>query len=100
MAGVEMRYACFRQMQEQGHEEATGQCKITPGYNLPAKYVLHTVGPIVQGELTEKEMKELKSCYRACLTKATEAKCKAFCFLLYFHRRIYVSKGQGGRDCG
>ena len=47
------------------HEEATGQCKITPGYNLPAKYVLHTVGPIVQGELTEKEMKELKSCYRA-----------------------------------
>ena len=72
MAGVEMRYACFRQMQEQGHEEATGQCKITPGYNLPAKYVLHTVGPIVQGELTEKERKELKSCYRACLMKATE----------------------------
>ena len=51
MAGVEMRYACFRQIEEQGHEEATGQCKITPGYNLPAKYVFHTVGPIVQGEL-------------------------------------------------
>lgn len=62
------------------HEEATGQCKITSGYNLPAKYVLHTVGPIVQGELTEKEMKELKSCYRACLTKATEAKCKSLAF--------------------
>ena len=80
MAGVQMRYACFRQMQEQGHEEATGKCKITPGYNLPAKYVLHTVGPIVQGELTEKERKELRSCYRACLTKATEAKCKSIDF--------------------
>lgn len=80
MAGVEMRYACFRQMQEQGHEEAIGQCKITPGYNLPAKYVLHTVGPMVQGKLTEKEIKELKSCYRACLTKATESKCKSVAF--------------------
>ena len=80
MAGVEMRYTCFRQMQEQGHEEATGQCKITPGYNLPAKYVLHTVGPIVQGDLTEKEVEDLKSCYRACLMKATEAKCKSIAF--------------------
>ena len=80
MAGVQMRYACFRQMQEQGYEEANGQCKITPGYNLPAKYVLHTVGPIVQGELTEKEVEDLKSCYRACLTKATEAKCKSIAF--------------------
>ena len=80
MAGVQMCYACFRQMQEQGHEEATGQCKITPGYNLPAKYVLHTVGPIVQGELTEREVEDLKSCYRACLVKATEAKCKSIDF--------------------
>ena len=80
MAGVQMRYACFQQMQEQGYEEANGQCKITPGYNLPAKYVLHTVGPIVQGELTEKEVEDLKSCYRACLTKATEAKCKSIAF--------------------
>ena len=51
-AGIQLRNACADIMDKQGYEEPTGQAKITPGYNLPCKYVLHTVGPIVQGQLT------------------------------------------------
>jgi hypothetical protein len=57
-AGIQLRNACADIMEKQGYEEPTGQAKITPGYNLPCKYVLHTVGPIVQGQLT-KEHEEL-----------------------------------------
>ena len=48
-AGVELRSACAKLMAAQGHEEETGSAKITPAFNLPCKYVLHTVGPIVHG---------------------------------------------------
>lgn len=50
-AGIQMRLECERQMVAQGHEEHTGRAKVTPGYNLPAAYVLHTVGPIVGGAM-------------------------------------------------
>ena len=50
-AGIQLRNACADLMTKQGHEEPTGQAKITPGFNLPCKYVLHTVGPIVSGSL-------------------------------------------------
>ena len=81
MAGVELREKCLEIMRAQGHEEPAGQAKITPGYNLPAKYVLHTVGPIVSGPLTETHRRLLASCYRACLDLAAEYKCRtvAFC---------------------
>lgn len=69
-AGVELRNECDRIMREQGAEEPTGQAKITKGYNLPCKYVLHTVGPIVYGKLTEKHEKLLYSCYGNCLALA------------------------------
>lgn len=70
MAGVELREKCYQIMSKQGHEEETGKAKITPGYNLPAKYVIHTVGPIVMGRLTEKHKELLASCYRSCLELA------------------------------
>ena len=54
-------------MGEQGHAEPTGQAKITKAYNLPCRYVLHTVGPIVQGKLTEKHCALLRSCYLSWL---------------------------------
>ena len=81
MAGVELREKCLEIMRAQGHEEPAGQAKITPGYNLPAKYVLHTVGPIVSGPLTMAHRSLLSSCYRACLSLATEYGCRtvAFC---------------------
>ncbi|MDE6442759.1 MAG: protein-ADP-ribose hydrolase [Clostridia bacterium] len=69
-AGVQLRQECAEIMKTQGEEEATGRAKITLGYNLPCKYVLHTVGPIVYGKLTEKHEKLLADCYRSCLTLA------------------------------
>lgn len=71
-AGIQLRCKCAEIMKAQAHEEETGKAKITPAYNLPCKYVIHTVGPIVYGELTEKEENLLKSCYRSCLELAEE----------------------------
>ncbi|MBP2663046.1 MAG: protein-ADP-ribose hydrolase [Firmicutes bacterium] len=71
-AGVQLREECHRLMKEQGFEEPTGCAKITKGYNLPSKYVLHTVGPIINGVLTQKSCDELANCYRACLSLASE----------------------------
>lgn len=81
MAGVELRENCCQLMQEQGKEEAVGQAQITPGYNLPARYVLHTVGPFVQGFLTNKEKQQLASCYTSCLALADAYQLRnlAFC---------------------
>ncbi len=59
-------------MEKQGHPEPTGQAKITPAYNLPCDYVIHTVGPIVQGHLTKKHEQLLASCYKSCLDIAEE----------------------------
>jgi len=71
-AGVQLRYRCAEMMEAQGHEEPTGQGKITPAYNLPCRYVLHTVGPIVNGPLTKEHERLLTSCYTACLDLAQE----------------------------
>ncbi len=79
-AGVQLRLACHEIMRTQGHEEPTGTAKITPGFNLPAKYVLHTVGPIVSGRLTEKHCEQLASCYESCLKLAAENSLKSVAF--------------------
>ena len=71
-AGVQLRLACFELMKAQGHEEEIGKAKITPAYNLPCNYVLHTVGPIVYGKRTEKDDENLASCYRSCLELAEQ----------------------------
>ena len=71
-AGVQLRLACAGQMRRQGHEEPTGQAKITPAFNLPCRYVLHTVGPIVRGAPTPRDRALLAACYRSCLDRAAE----------------------------
>ena len=71
-AGMQLRLECDRIMKAQGHLEPTGQAKITPSYNLPARYILHTVGPIVDGPLTPQHEAELTSCYESCLALAAE----------------------------
>ncbi len=70
MAGVQLRLACYDLMRRQGYEEPTGQAKITPGFNLPAGSVLHTVGPIIEGEVTALDRRLLASCYESCLRLA------------------------------
>ena len=67
-------------MRAQGHEEPTGLAKITEGYNLPAKHVLHTIGPIISGPLTEEDRELLASCYRSCLALAEEKGLKSIAF--------------------
>lgn len=69
-AGVQLRQECAEIMKAQGYEEPTGKAKITNAYNLPCKYILHTVGPIVYGTLTERHENQLADCYRSCLTLA------------------------------
>ncbi|MBQ9228953.1 MAG: protein-ADP-ribose hydrolase [Eubacterium sp.] len=71
-AGVRLRLQCATVMKTQGTPEPTGSAKLTPAYNLPAKYVLHTVGPIVSGTLTQRDCDLLASCYRSCLSLAAE----------------------------
>lgn len=71
-AGVELREYCAELMRRQGHEEPTGAAKITPAYNLPCRYVLHTVGPIISGRVTKQDEELLASCYRSCLELAAE----------------------------
>ena len=80
-AGVELRLACAELMEQQGHPEPTGQAKITPAFNLPSRYVLHTVGPIISGRVTKADKELLASCYRSCLELAEkyEVKSIAFC---------------------
>lgn len=80
-AGVQLRLKMNEIMIKQGHEEETGKAKITSGYNLPAKYILHTVGPIVQWTVTAIDEKLLSSCYLECLKLAAEqgVESVAFC---------------------
>ena len=69
-AGIQLKNECDRIMQEQSYEEPTGSAKITPAYNLPCDYVLHTVGPIVESQLTDEHCRLLTSCYKSCLETA------------------------------
>lgn len=71
-AGVQLRLACAALMRQQGREEETGRAKITPAFNLPCRKIIHTVGPIIQGQPDEKDTKLLASCYRSCLELAEQ----------------------------
>ena len=79
-AGVQLRSDCAALMARQGHPEPTGQAKITPAYNLPCRYVVHTVGPIVEGRLTRRHCDLLAASYRACLAAAAEKGCQSIAF--------------------
>ncbi len=79
-AGVQLRLECANIMRRQGHEEETGHAKITKGYNLPCRYVLHTVGPIIYGAVTPRDRALLASCYRSCLDLAARHGCRSVAF--------------------
>lgn len=71
-AGLQLRDECNQLMTAQGYPEPAGRAKLTRAYNLPAKYILHTVGPIVRGRVTCQDREELAACYRSCLELAAD----------------------------
>ena len=85
-AGIRLRLKCNEYMEHQeeifgrSYKEPTGRAMITPGYNLPCKYILHTVGPIVQGHLTKEDEYLLSSCYTSCLNMAKQHGLKSLAF--------------------
>ena len=79
-AGIQLRLACNEIMQKQGHEEGTGLCKITPSFNLPSRFVLHTVGPIIYTRVGEREKLLLASCYKNCLETASQNQLESVAF--------------------
>lgn len=80
LSGIQLRLTCDDIIKRQGYDEPVGSAKITPAFNLPAKFVIHTVGPIVCGQLTDKNIKQLESCYRSCLEIAEENGLKSIAF--------------------
>lgn len=79
-AGVQLRLECAEIMGKQGHEEPTGTAKMTGAYNLPCDSILHTVGPIVSGEVTPQDEKLLEDCYGSCLELAQKKGIKSVAF--------------------
>ncbi len=79
-AGVQLRAECDRIVRQRGHAEPTGDATITPAFNLPADYVIHTVGPIVEDKPDARQALQLESCYRSCLDEAARAECASVAF--------------------
>ena len=71
-AGVQVRLDCSKIMGAQGEAEPSGCAKITRAYNLPSKYILHTVGPMVGVQVTDEDRRVLRNCYISCLNLARE----------------------------
>lgn len=79
-SGLQLRRECHELMQRQGREEPAGHAKITSAYNLPSRFVLHTVGPIIHGAVTENDKELLASCYSSCLELAEKRKLRSVVF--------------------
>lgn len=79
-AGMQLRLICDNLMEQQGYPEPAGGAKITPAFNLPSRYVLHTVGPVISGKVKKHERELLASCYRSCLELAAENKLESVAF--------------------
>ena len=79
-SGIALRLYCADMMVKQGYEEPTGQAKITPAFNLPGRYILHTAGPIITGVVKDRDRALLASCYESCLKLADENDIKSIAF--------------------
>lgn len=79
-AGMQLRLICENLMEQQGYPEPAGGAKITPAFNLPSRYVLHTVGPVISGKVKKHERELLASCYRSCLELAAKNKLESVAF--------------------
>lgn len=79
-AGMQVRRDCAKIMAQQGQDEEVGDVKVTRAYNLPSKYIFHTVGPVVGRELEESQIAQLRSSYISCLNLAEEMKLRSIAF--------------------
>ena len=84
-AGLGLREACRRSMDEKrredpDYEEPVGRAVLTPGFCLPCKYVIHTVGPVVGMRLTEELRQDLRNCYYSCMAAAAERGIRSIAF--------------------
>ena len=79
-AGVELRLECAGIMGRQGYAEPVGKAKITKAYNLPCRYVIHTVGPMIDDHVTKRDEELLASCYRSCLELAEQNDIRSIAF--------------------
>lgn len=79
-AGIQLRMECAHIMAEQKEEESAGRAKITKAYNLPCRYVLHTVGPVIYGTVTKTDRALLADCYHSCLELAADCSLQSVAF--------------------
>lgn len=85
-AGMQLREECSRIMDRRRikygrqYEEPTGTATLTGGYNLPCRYIIHTVGPIVYGGLTDALCQDLQNCYENVLKCCVENKIRSVAF--------------------
>lgn len=96
-SGIQLRLDCAEMMGRQGHEEETGKAKITKAYNLPCKYILHTVGPMITGRLTERDCDLLAGCYRSCLGLAAENQLESVAFCCISTGEFHFPNDQAAR---
>lgn len=97
-SGVQMRLECNEYMQSANYDLGlpTGEVFITKGYNLPVKYVVHTVGPVISFNVSEENKKSLKDCYINSLKLAVQKELKTIAFpcistgIFRFPRRLAV----------
>ena len=79
-AGLQVRRDLIKVMKEQGNDEQNGKCKVTSGYNLPSKYIFHTVAPKCFYGVSKQAAEDLKNCYLSCLQKADEMNLQSIVF--------------------
>lgn len=96
-AGMQLRLACADIMRDQAHDEPVGTAKITPAFNLPSRFVVHTVGPQTNGVPTLAQEHELAKCYEACLDAAAEAGCESIAFCCISTGEFLFPRAQAAR---
>lgn len=102
-AGIELREECSRQMESKRlvygpeYEEPTGQAMLTPAYNLPAEYVIHTVGPVVTFRLTEGLKQDLRNCYKNVLKCCVENNIKSVAFCCISTGEFHFPNDKGAK---
>ncbi|MBO6258149.1 MAG: protein-ADP-ribose hydrolase [Succinivibrio sp.] len=79
-AGLQLRFFCQDLIIKQGSPERPGEAKITPGFNLPCPYVIHTIGPSIAWQVNSGNEETLRKCYLSCLKLADEKGLKSIAF--------------------